>query len=69
MRFQVKRLMILEQLQAQPQQGSNTLQINVKMNSFFRFEGPQEPELPPSPDEKPDSTEKPASKPGEVAQR
>jgi Tfp pilus assembly protein PilO len=58
-----KRLMILEQLQAQPQQGSNTLQINVKMNAFFRFEGPQDLELPPSPDAKPEA------KPAEVAQR
>lgn len=58
-----KRLLILEQLQAQPQQGNNMLQINVKMNAFFRFEGPQDPEPPPSPDEKPES------KPAEVAQR
>lgn len=58
-----KRLLILEQLQAQPQQGSNTLQINVKMNAFFRFEGPQDLEPSPSPDEKP------ATKPAEVAQR
>lgn len=62
-----KRLLILEQLQAQPQQGSNLLQINVKMNAFFRFEGPQDAELPPSPDEKPD--QKPEPKPAEVASR
>lgn len=58
-----KRLLILEQLQAQPQTGSNLLQINVKMNAFFRFEGPQEAELPPPPDEKP------GQKPAEVAAR
>lgn len=58
-----KRLIILEQLQAQPQLGGNTLQINVKMNAFFRFEGPQDLDLPPSPDAKP------SDKPAEVAAR
>jgi Tfp pilus assembly protein PilO len=50
-----RRLLILEQLQAQPQVGSTTLQINVKMNAFFRFEGPQESDLPPPPDAKPET--------------
>lgn len=38
-----KRLMILEQLQAQPQQGTNALQITVKLNAFFRMDGPEAP--------------------------
>ncbi len=37
-----KRLIIIEQLQAQPQQGGNSLAIIVKLNTFFRLEGPQE---------------------------
>lgn len=37
-----KRLLIIEQLQAQPQQGSNTLAITLKLNAFFRLEGPQD---------------------------
>jgi len=37
-----KRLIIIEQLQAQPQQGGNTLAITLKLNTFFRLEGPQE---------------------------
>jgi hypothetical protein len=42
-----KRLLIIEQLQAQPQQGASTLSITVKLNAFFRMEGPQDaPELP-----------------------
>ncbi len=58
-----KRLLILEQLQAQPQQGGNALQINVKMHAFFRFEGPQDLEPPASPDETPET------RPAEVARR
>ncbi|MBI5084958.1 MAG: hypothetical protein HZB13_10235, partial [Acidobacteria bacterium] len=34
-----KRLLIIEQLQAQPQQGANTLAISVKLNAFFRIDG------------------------------
>ncbi|MBI5282582.1 MAG: hypothetical protein HY858_12935 [Candidatus Solibacter usitatus] len=34
-----KRLIIIEQLQAQPQQGANTLAISVKLNAFFRLDG------------------------------
>jgi hypothetical protein len=36
-----KRLLIIEQLQAQPQQGSNTLAITLKLNAFFRLDGPE----------------------------
>ena len=39
-----KRLLILEQLQAQPQQGTNALAISVKLNAFFRMDGPEAPE-------------------------
>lgn len=38
-----KRLLILEQLQAQPQQGTNALAISVKLNAFFRMDGPEAP--------------------------
>ena len=38
-----KRLMILEQLQAQPQQGSDALAISLKVNAFFRMDGPEAP--------------------------
>lgn len=38
-----KRLVILEQLQAQPQQGTNALAISVKLNAFFRMDGPEAP--------------------------
>ncbi len=37
-----KRLIIIEQLQATPQQGSNALAVALKLNTFFRLEGPQE---------------------------
>lgn len=37
-----KRLLIIEQLQATPQQGGNALAIALKLNAFFRLEGPQE---------------------------
>lgn len=36
-----KRLLIIDQLQAQPQQGSNMLNVSVRMNAFFRMEGPE----------------------------
>lgn len=36
-----KRLLIIEQLQAQPQQGTNTLGITVRLNAFFRMDGPE----------------------------
>ncbi|QOY86493.1 hypothetical protein [Paludibaculum fermentans] len=36
-----KRLLIIEQLQAQPQQGTNVLGIVVKLNAFFRMDGPE----------------------------
>lgn len=36
-----KRLLIIEQLQAQPQQGTNTLGVTVKLNAFFRMDGPE----------------------------
>ncbi len=38
-----KRLMILEQLQAQPQQGTDALAISLKLNAFFRMDGPEAP--------------------------
>lgn len=38
-----KRLLILEQLQAQPQQGTNALAISLKLNAFFRMDGPEAP--------------------------
>lgn len=37
-----KRLLIIEQLQATPQQGGTGLAIALKLNAFFRLEGPQE---------------------------
>jgi hypothetical protein len=37
-----KRLQIIEQLQATPQQGGAGLAIALKLNAFFRLEGPQE---------------------------
>ena len=36
-----KRLLILESLQAQPLQGTPLLAMNMKLNAFFRFDGPQ----------------------------
>lgn len=39
-----KRLIILEQLQAQPQQGTEGLAISLKLNAFFRMDGPEAPE-------------------------
>jgi Tfp pilus assembly protein PilO len=36
-----KRLVIIESLQAQPVQGSPQLAITMKLDAFFRFEGPQ----------------------------
>ena len=36
-----KRLLIIDQLQAQPQQGSNMLNVAVRMNAFFRMDGPE----------------------------
>jgi Tfp pilus assembly protein PilO len=39
------RLLIIEQLQATPQQGTNSLAILVKLNAFFRAEGPQEADV------------------------
>jgi Tfp pilus assembly protein PilO len=36
-----KRLVIVESLSAQPVQGSPALAINMKLDAFFRFEGPQ----------------------------
>jgi hypothetical protein len=47
-----KRLLIIETLQAQPQQGAGLLQIGLKMFAFVREEGPEPPpeteELPPA---------------------
>jgi Tfp pilus assembly protein PilO len=37
-----RRLVIIESLQAQPVQGSATLAITMKLDAFFRFEGPQD---------------------------
>ncbi|MBI4889123.1 MAG: type 4a pilus biogenesis protein PilO [Acidobacteria bacterium] len=37
-----KRLIIIEQLQATPQQGSTNLAVSLKLNTFFRMEGPQD---------------------------
>lgn len=37
------RLMIIDSMTAQPQQQSNTLNINVKMNAFFRAEPGEAP--------------------------
>jgi Tfp pilus assembly protein PilO len=36
-----QRLLILESLQAQPIQGAQMLAITMKLDAFFRFEGPQ----------------------------
>jgi Tfp pilus assembly protein PilO len=36
-----KRLLILESLTAQPVQGTPLLAMNMKLNAFFRFDGPQ----------------------------
>lgn len=36
-----QRLIILESLTAQPVQGSQTLTINMKLDAFFRFDGPE----------------------------
>lgn len=41
-----KRLLILEQLQAAPQQAGGTLAMTLKLNAFIRMEGPQEAEEP-----------------------
>ena len=41
-----KRLLILEQLQAAPQQAGATLVMTLKLNAFIRMEGPQEAEEP-----------------------
>lgn len=41
-----KRLLILEQLQAAPQQSGATLAMTLKLNAFIRMEGPQEAEEP-----------------------
>jgi hypothetical protein len=35
-------LLILESLQAQPIQGTQVLAITMKLDAFFRFEGPQD---------------------------
>lgn len=37
-----KRLVIVESLKAQPVQGSQVLAITMKLDAFFRFEGPQD---------------------------
>lgn len=37
-----KRLLVIEQLQASPQQGGAGLAVTLKLNAFFRLEGPQE---------------------------
>lgn len=37
-----KRLIIIEQLQAQPQQGTNLLAVVMKLNTFFRMDGSDE---------------------------
>jgi Tfp pilus assembly protein PilO len=41
-----KSLLIIEQLQAQPQQGTSVLTVNIRLNAFFRA-GEDEP--PPAP--------------------
>jgi len=41
-----KRLLILEQLQASPQQSGATLAMTLKLNAYIRMEGPQEAEEP-----------------------
>lgn len=70
-----KRLLIIEQLQATPQQGGTGLAVALKLNAFFRLEGPQEagedelvpvkagaPEAPnPAPAAPPALTPKPAA--------
>lgn len=78
-----KRLLILEQLQASPQQSGGTLAITLKLNAYIRMEGPQdaeEPELisaasapeahaaPAPPSPKP-SPQPAASAPGETPQQ
>jgi Tfp pilus assembly protein PilO len=40
-----QRLIILESLQAQPIQGTQVLAITMKLDAFFRFEGPQDDTL------------------------
>ncbi len=41
-----KRLLILEQLQASPQQSGATLAMTLKLNAYIRMEGPQEADEP-----------------------
>lgn len=41
-----RRMLILEQLQASPQQSGATLAMTLKLNAFIRMEGPQEAEEP-----------------------
>ncbi|MGC8884486.1 MAG: hypothetical protein ACP5UT_16770 [Bryobacteraceae bacterium] len=41
-----RRLLILEQLQAAPQQSGQTLAMTLKLNAFIRMVGPQEAEEP-----------------------
>ncbi|MEJ5370196.1 MAG: hypothetical protein WHT08_17940 [Bryobacteraceae bacterium] len=41
-----RHLLILEQLQASPQQSGNTLAMTLKLNAYIRLEGPQEAEEP-----------------------
>jgi hypothetical protein len=40
-----KRLIILESLTAQPVQGSQVLAITMKLDAFFRFDGPEDDAL------------------------
>jgi len=68
-----KRLIILEQLQAQPQQGTNTLAISLKLNAFFRMDGPDAPPEPEpvktaaaEPVQPPPSIQPPAPAPAQV---
>jgi Tfp pilus assembly protein PilO len=62
----MKRLVILESLQAQPVQGSQVLAINMKLDTFFRFEGPQESLDEPLPREKA-AAAAPVAPPSEIA--
>jgi Tfp pilus assembly protein PilO len=49
-----QRLIILESLQAQPIQGTQVLAITMKLDAFFRFDGPQDDKLAQAVDETPE---------------
>jgi len=67
-----RRLIILEQLQASPQQAGGALAMTLKLNAFIRMEGPQEAEEPelvsaaPAPQPAAAPPAAPAAKPANV---